>query len=225
MVSKTYAPAEPDAIAMADALDHEEDFDHTTTAAHPEAASAAAAEEAATLEPSSGLMSESPEVMAQSQPKSVVNETPKPDVNETSAKAQQMRETRAGLTATGRTYAPNQAAPDWEPPPKQVEVSEAPPAIGSLATVRPAFAGADPFANAAPALDHARGSSQPVMAPPSPIHQVTSAPSSAVPPPVPAAPPAPPAGSVSLAGYKAAAWPTRISGTSTARAEDNREKH
>jgi len=183
MVSQTYAPAEPDAIAMADALDHpEEDFYQVdkTDAPLPQLVEISVPkqeegkedeeeenEETAappvypapdTFQPSFGLPEDS-------RPGRAEEDTPQPDVNETSEKAQLMKDTLAGLTPTGRTHAPNQAAPK-HPEIKKTKINRAPPAIGTLATVRPDFAGDDPFANAAPALEHAKGTGTPLAAAP-----------------------------------------------------------
>lgn len=197
MPSQNYAPAEPDAVGMADALDpnHEEVLDirkptHYRRKKHqdeeadvpppaapepdppveepapPVEAPAPAPPPAVTyFEPTFAMTSDRPEVMAQSQAKKPEDDRPKIDLNETSAKAQQMRDTRAGLATTGRNvYVPTPEVPQFPEAKKTHVTGQAPPAIGSLATARPAFAGDDPYKHAAPALDHAKGSSQPVAA-------------------------------------------------------------
>ncbi|CAB9503355.1 expressed unknown protein [Seminavis robusta] len=205
MPSRAYQPAAPDSVGMADALDHDEVFDHTPA---PQAASSAVpapVNAGPMIRDQVALKPFSPSFGA---PKQIKPKAPFMSYPTTTSVGgmglptdpKQVQEQKAKLHNMGVTYQPNVAAPK-HPEPKQTTIGDAPPAMSTMLNNIPAFA-QEVYGDAAPnrqlpepLMNHPRNQQQQSAAPP-PIQKVAAPPPpmgrvAAAPPPAPVAARAP----------------------------------
>jgi hypothetical protein len=199
MPAKSYPAAAPDAIGMADALDHDEEFDDSSPADNNSRPTSQAPRnpvnqgpmlrDQVTLKPTNTFnpsFGDSKPIKTKPAPRSTpatVGGTGLP------ADPKVLQATLAKMNKTGVTYEPNKEAPSY-PEIKKTVISDAPPPMGAMVTNIPAFA-AEVYGDAhpnqqkpEPLMNHPRNQNQP--APPPPVTRATP------PPPITVAAPAPP---------------------------------
>jgi hypothetical protein len=209
MPAKSYPAAAPDAIGMADALDHDEEIDTSPVAPEGAAATSQAPRnpvnegpmlrDQITLRPTNTFnpsFGDAKPIKTQPVPFSTpatVGGTGLP------ADPKVLQATLAKMNKTGVTYEPNKEAPTY-PEIKNTVISEAPPPMGAMVTNIPAFA-ADVYGDAhpnqqkpEPLMNHPRNQQnqpKPPMTQTAPTPPVTVAAPTLPPPIIVQAPPAP----------------------------------